>query len=100
MAFWDDLSMEGVVKLYDKHVEHDMPYYETFGEFQLLSKEGDITIPKINMCEPVKAQNAHFIDCIETRKKPICDGQAGLGVVKVLCAAEESMKMKGAAVKI
>lgn len=100
MVIWDDLSMEGTVKLYDKHVEHSMPYYETFGEFQLLSKEGDITIPKIDLHEPLKAQDAHFIDCIKMRKKPICDGKAGLGVVKVLCAAEESMKMKGAAVEI
>ena len=100
MAFWDDLSAEGAIKLYDKHVEQKTLYYENFGEFQLLSKEGDITIPKIDLYEPLKEQDSHFIDCIENRKQPVSDGQTGLDVVKVLCAAEESIKRRGASIEV
>jgi len=100
MVFWNDLSAEGPIKLYDKHVEKNMPYYETFGEFQFLSKEGDVTIPKVDLREPLKAQDAHFIDCVENRKQPVCSGQSGLEVVKVLCAAEKSLNMRGAPVEI
>ncbi len=100
MVFWDDLSMEGSIRVYDKHVDQGMSYYETFGEFHILTKEGDITIPKLDSYEPLKIQDAHFIECLKERKQPICSGSAGLEVVKVLCAAEESMEKKGAPVKI
>ena len=100
MICWDDLSTEGAIRLYDKHVEKNIPYYETFGEFQLLSKEGDITIPKIDLYEPLKAQDAHFINCVENRQQPLTSGKTGLDVIKVLCGSHESMKQNGSPVNI
>jgi len=100
MVLWDDLSMEGMIKLYDKHMEKNMPYYETFGEYHLLSKEGDIVIPKIEIGESLKTQDAHFIDCVENRKQPIANGKSGLEVVEVLDAAEKSMRQRGAPIKL
>ncbi len=101
MVCWDDLAPAGPIQLYDKRVERNMPYYETFGEFQLLSKEGDITIPKVNMWEPLKAQDAYFLDCVEKRKKPeMADGIKGLEVVRVLEAAQESISKRGVPVRI
>ena len=54
MVTWDDLDDVGPIKLYDKHVERSSAYYLTYGEFRLLSKEGGITIPKIDLSEPLK----------------------------------------------
>jgi predicted dehydrogenase len=36
-----------------------------------------------------------FIDCVTNGKAPVNDGQAGLRVVKMLEAADKSLKKKG-----
>lgn len=101
MLAWDDLDNVGPIKLYDKHVEKTSVYYETYGEFQLLSREGNITIPNVGFNEPLKAQGKFFIDCIEGRSRPdVANAQKGYEVVKTLCAISESVEKNGAHVKI
>lgn len=101
MLAWDDLDNVGPIKLYDKHVEKTAVYYETYGEFQLLSREGNITIPNVGFNEPLKAQGKFFVDCIEGKCKPdVADAQKGYEVVKTLCAIQESVEKKGAHVGI
>jgi len=101
MVVWDDLENAGPIKLYDKHVERTSTFYETYGEFQLLSKEGSITIPKISAGEPLKAQNQYFVDCIEKKKSPrLADARKAQDVVKTLCAIQKSMDKKGTPVKV
>ncbi len=96
MVLWDDLDNVGPIRLYDKHVERTATFYETYGDFQLLSREGSITIPKVSSTEPLKAQNQYFADCIEKGKPiDISDAQKGYDVVKTLCAIQESMDNKG-----
>lgn len=101
MVIWDDLDNLGPIKLYDKYVEKTSTFYATYGEFQLLSKEGSITIPKISMGEPLKAQAQHFLDCVvKNKQSDICDAQGGLGVVQTLNAIQESMDQQGACVAL
>jgi predicted dehydrogenase len=99
MAIWDDLSATDMVRLYDKGVIRE-PYYDNFGEFQLLLKEGDVTIPKINMVEPLRIQSMHFIEAIKKRKLTLCAGQDGLNAIKALEAIQKSLKKNGCAVKV
>ncbi|PRX27670.1 UDP-2-acetamido-3-amino-2,3-dideoxy-glucuronate N-acetyltransferase [Meinhardsimonia xiamenensis] len=42
--------------------------------------------------EPLRAECAHFIDCIETGGKPLTDGAEGLAVLRVLMAADRAMR--------
>lgn len=91
MVFWDDLNSSEPIRLYDKKVIQE-PYYSDFGEFQLLPKEGDVIIPKINLSEPLKVQAAHFLECVKERKTPMSDGEDGLNVVRVLCKIESLLK--------
>ncbi|VAX36173.1 hypothetical protein MNBD_UNCLBAC01-456 [hydrothermal vent metagenome] len=101
MVTWDDLDTVGPIKLYDKHVEKTSTYYETYGEFQLLSQEGSITIPKVGFNEPLKNQAQYFIDCIENDTSPdLVDARKGGDVVKTLCAVQESMDEKGKTIVI
>ncbi len=101
MVVWDDLDNIGPIKLYDKHVEKTSTFYETYGEFQLLSREGSITIPKIPAREPLKVQDQYFIECIKNKKYPhLCDAQKGEDVVKTLEAIQQSMDRKGECVGI
>lgn len=101
MAVWDDLDNVGPVKLYDKHVERTSVFYETYGEFQLLSKEGSITIPNIGFSEPLKIQDQFFANCILNKIEPqVADAQKGYDVVKTLCAIQESMDKRGVPVQL
>ncbi len=99
MIVWDDLDNIGPIKIYDKKVVRTQ-YYETFGDFFLLTKEGDITIPKVELHEPLRDEDIYFLECIKKRQEPVCGGQSGLDVVKVLCAVDKSMQGQGSPVKI
>lgn len=99
MAVWDDLDSAGPIKLYDRRINTER-YYNGFGEFQLLAKEGNIIIPKLHLYEPLKEQNSHFIKCVTTRKQPVSNGEAGVKVLQVLEAAQKSIRKNGQAVKI
>lgn len=101
MLVWDDLDPMGAVKVFDKHVERTTKFYETYGEFQLLSREGAITIPKISAQEPLKAQGQYFVDCIEKGVAPdLADAGKGASVVRALYAIQRSMDQQGALTKI
>ncbi|MCC6758228.1 MAG: Gfo/Idh/MocA family oxidoreductase [Candidatus Omnitrophica bacterium] len=96
MVVWDDLDNLGPIRLYDKHVERTAKFYETYGEFQLLSREGSITIPNIGFSEPLKVQAQYFVDCILNNKHPDrADAQKGYQVVRTLCATQRSIEKGG-----
>jgi predicted dehydrogenase len=98
MAVFDDTQSAEKIWIYDKGVEtkHD---YSTYGEYLSL-RFGDILIPKIESTEPLKVECEHFIDCVQNRKTPRSDGEDGLRVLKVLDAAQRSLKMGGTPVRI
>ena len=101
MVVWNDLDNVGPISLYDKHVERTANYYETYGEFQLLSRIGNITIPNIAFDEPLKVEAQYFIDCLEKKNPPaLADAQKGYEVVKTLCAVQQSMDHNGVPVKV
>jgi predicted dehydrogenase len=89
MLLYDDTESVEKVKLYDHGVTYKDP--QSFGEFQMAYRTGDIVSPKLETTEPLAAEAAHFIECIHTGAKPITDGLAGLQVVQALEAAELAM---------
>lgn len=94
MAIWNDLAEIGPVIVYDKGIIKE-PYYDDYGEFQLLAREGDITIPKVKMEEPLKVQDRYFLSCLENSAVPISDGTFGVNVVKVIIAITNSISLAG-----
>jgi len=97
MVVFDDMEASEKLKIYDKGVRHIS--YDTYGEYLSL-RFGDITIPSIKMIEPLRAEAEHFIQSIESRKEPKTGGRDGLKVVKILMAAQQSLKKKGFPVHI
>jgi len=94
MVIWDELAPAGPITIYDKMVvRHEN--YEDFGQFQLLAREGDITIPKVRLEEPLKVQNRYFLKCLGEGRLPMNDGAFAVEVVKVLEAIEKSLKGGG-----
>lgn len=105
MAVYDDLSTDARITLYDRGVDRiptaDSPRdFKSFADFQLRLRSGDVTIPALRFPEPLQVECQHFVDCIAHRERPLTDGRHGLTVVKVLAAAQESMRRQGASVAV
>jgi len=99
MVTWDDLSSAGAITIYDKGVVRE-PYYDSYGEFHLLAREGDVTIPKLKVEEPLKQQARFFLDAIAKKNASVCSGERGWDVVRTLEAINESIASGGAPVQI
>jgi len=96
MAIFDDMAQEEKLKIWNQYKEK-----ERFVDYNSLPKLkfGSISVPKIESGEPLKLECEHFVDCIKHRKQPRSGADDGLRVLRVLHAAQQSLK-KGKAVKI
>jgi predicted dehydrogenase len=99
MAVWDDVASLGPIRIFDKGVIRSRPYSD-YGEFQLLTREGDVSIPRVVMEEPLRAQARQFVRVLAGAENNFADARFGLGVVKVLAAADASMARGGAPVHV
>ncbi|MCS7080598.1 MAG: Gfo/Idh/MocA family oxidoreductase [Chloracidobacterium sp.] len=99
MLVWDDLATVGPIYIYDKGVVRE-PYYEDYGQFQLLAREGDISIPRVQLEEPLKAQARYFLDSLRRGSVTVSDGKSGLAVVRTLEAIQASLAQRGAPVNV
>jgi predicted dehydrogenase len=97
MIVYDDLQPLEKIKIYDVRVER-LPHYDTFAEFQYSYHYGDSHIPYLKQEEPLRAECAHFIECIRESKVPLTNGREGLALVRILEAASLSLKGGGAPV--
>jgi predicted dehydrogenase len=99
MLVFDDIESQEKIKIYDKGVEVP-PYYDTFADFHLAYRYGDIYSPRIEEYEPLRKLCDHFIECVHDRRPPHSDGYSGLRVVSILEAANKSLRMSGKAVPV
>jgi predicted dehydrogenase len=94
MVVYDDVETLEKVRVYDKGVECP-PYTDNYSDFQFSYRYGDITIPYIKFTEPLRLECQHFLECISEGTQPQTDGQAGLDVVRVIEAAQRSLRNSG-----
>lgn len=99
MLLFDDMATLEPIRIYDKGVERGKRY-DSFGEFQLVLRDGDILIPKVTMSEPLRNECAAFLEAVRTGSPPLSDGAFGLDVVRVLDAAQRSLDAGGAVVEV
>ena len=92
MVVYDDTSNEPI-RIFDAGAE--LPTPETFGEFRLTYRTGDIVSPKIDAMEPLALEIADFcaaiLDDTETRSSP----QLGYEVVRAVETIERSLREGG-----
>jgi len=93
MLVWNDLEADEKIKVYDKGVEitNGNDVYDLLVSY----RSGDVWAPRVEQTEALKVELSYFIDCILNDKEPINDGAAGLGIVRLLEAADESLKSRG-----
>ena len=97
---FDDLNNMERVRIFEKGVAPAELEADSFGEFQLLVRDGDIVSPHVEASEPLRNLCQHFLDCVEQGKAPMTDGRNGLEVVRVLTAIDQSMARNGAPVEV
>jgi len=89
MVEFDDTAPDKL-RLYDRG--YDRPQdFSSFAEYLTL-RHGDVTIPALDMVEPLAAMARHFIDCVTGAARPRTDAASGVRVVRMLAAAQASLE--------
>ncbi len=98
MLVWNDLEADEKIKVYDKgvHISSREGLYNLLVNY----RSGDMWAPQVEQVEALREELAYFVDCILQDQTPFNDGMAGLRVVKMLEAASESLRNRGALVHL
>ena len=93
MILYNDIEPTEKIKVYDTgySVKTDEEKQKILIDYRV----GDVYIPKLNMQEALAGMAKDFVTSIANKSKPLSDCQSGLGVVKILEAADISIKNKG-----
>ena len=91
---YNDLDPVEPLKIYDCGIQIDQKSEARYG-ILVGYRTGDIWSPNLPREEPLQNVVRHFADCIQTGKPPLTDGEAGLRIVRILEAAQRSIKAQG-----
>lgn len=90
MIVYDDMEPDEKVKVYEKGI--NITTKEDIDQASVQYRIGDVNIPVLENKEALYSEMSHFVECIQTGVEPRTTGESGLWVVKVLEAAEKSIK--------
>jgi predicted dehydrogenase len=93
MLVWNDLEADEKIKIYDKGV--DVKSQEGVYNLLVSYRSGDMWAPQVEQVEALHLELGYFVECIRKNEKPFNDGRAGLKVVRMLEAANESLAKRG-----
>jgi predicted dehydrogenase len=98
MLVWNDLEADEKIKIYDKGVSMSKP--GALHQLLVSYRSGDMWAPQVEQIEALRAETAYFLRCIDKNETPFNDGIAGLRVVRILEAADKSVRNRGEAVTL
>jgi predicted dehydrogenase len=97
MIVYDDTSGEPV-RVFDSGVALHDP--ETFGEYKLTYRTGDILSPHVEIAEPIYRELQDFCLAIFEGTKPRSSAELGLDVVRMIEAVDSSLAQSGTSVEV
>lgn len=100
MIVFNDLDPEEKIKVYDRGVARKEEMVGSGKVPLAYRRTGDIWIPQFDMQEALRVESEHFVRCVTNGERPLTGGREALNVVKILDAAERSMKEHGMAVNL
>ncbi len=100
MVCYDDVEPDEKLKLYDKGVISEVVSEDPSHRLRVDYRRGDMWAPYLENTEALWLLAQHFRDCVQRTASPICDGEAGLEIIRLLSAVDRSMADGGARVKI
>jgi predicted dehydrogenase len=92
MIVWNDLVNDEKLRVYDRGI--NVTTQEGVNALKVGYRSGDMWAPKVEATEALKMELGYFVQCIDKGERPINDGLAGLSVVRMLEAAQESLLKK------
>jgi len=98
MLVWNDLVADEKVRVYDKGVQ--IKGGEGIHNALVSYRTGDMWAPQLEQLEALRVELGYFTDCILNNQKPHNDGHAGLRVVRMLEAADCSVRKRGEFVRL
>lgn len=98
MLVFDDMENFEKIKIYDSSIKvnNGENWHDTLAQY----RTGDMHSPKVNQTEALSLGVKEFVDSILQNRQPLTNGLEGLKVVRILEAAEKSIKAKGKLVEI
>jgi predicted dehydrogenase len=98
MLVWNDLEADEKIKVYDKGVKitNGQGVYDLLVSY----RSGDVWSPRVEQTEALKVELGYFIECVRNGRNPDNGGEAGLRVVRLLEAADQSLKDRGQIVRV
>ncbi len=102
MIVYDDIEPTEKLRVYDSGVtrtERTLDVEETYKTL-VSYRTGDVWVPKLDMTEALHYVCAEFLDSARRSRPSISDGAAGLRVVRLLEAAQQSMSGGGKLVRL
>jgi predicted dehydrogenase len=97
MILYDDIEPTEKVRVYDKGVTSNRGDSDKEAAYQTLVsyRTGDVWAPKLDSTEALRYVCDEFLEAIQKSRRPLTDGAAGLRVVRLLEAAQQSIKQGG-----
>jgi len=103
MLVWNDLEADEKIRVYDKGLqvdpanrgEKDDAAPKGLYELLVSYRSGDMWAPRLDRTEALTVELAYFVDCVMNSKRPVNDGVAGARIVRMLEAADRSLKERG-----
>ena len=99
MIVYNDLEATEKIKVYDKGIT----VTKTADDIQKLLisyRTGDLWCPKVDESEALQVEVDHFVDCINSAAEPLTSGKNAFEIVRILEAANISIKEHGRPVDI
>src|SRR5438105_901214 len=104
MIVYDDIEPTEKIRVYDKGVmvtrteeaENKEDAYRTLVSY----RTGDVWVPKLDSTEALSYVCDEFLDAIHERRQPLTDGHSGLRVVRLLEAAQQSIREGGRMIEL
>jgi predicted dehydrogenase len=94
---YNDMDPSEKVKVYDRGINvGEDP--EKRRQVLISYRSGDVWAPHVSNAEPLARLASHFAECITHGNAPVTGGESGLRIVKILDAAQRSIKAQGARV--
>ena len=97
MLVYDDVSTEPI-RIFDSGAS--LPDPETFGEFRLSYRTGDIVSPHIEATEPLAIEVGDFCAAILDQVEPRSSARIGLDVIRAIEAVAKSLDSNGVPVAV
>jgi predicted dehydrogenase len=98
MVVYDDMEASEKIRMYNRGV--DVKGKDSLYETLVQYRTGDMFAPHVDSTEALTLMSGDFVNAIRTRKPPQSDGHAGLNVVRILEAADKSLRMGGVPIQL